>query len=54
VDDLQIEESAQRMVQVIENCQRSAGIIHEFIRKAKVPLDKAQMMGPLQKGMILA
>lgn len=52
MDDVQIEESAQRMVQLIESCQRSRSI-HELLRKAKVPLDNGQMMDLLQKGMML-
>ena len=52
LDDVQIEESGQRLAGVIESCQRSRSI-HELIGKANVPLDHAQMMDLLQMGMVL-
>ena len=53
MDDSKIEESAQRLASVIENCQRSRSI-HELIKKANVPLDNRQMMELIQMGMVLA
>jgi len=52
VDGFMIQESSERMVQVIENCQRSRSI-REMIRKTDVPLDHATLMEFLQRGTVL-
>jgi hypothetical protein len=53
MEDVQIQESAERLVYAIEECQRSKSI-HELLDKAKVMMDHEEMMEYLQKGMIVA
>ena len=53
MDDVKVEEVANRLAQVIDNCQRSKGI-HELLRKAKVTLDHDEIIDELQRGMISA
>jgi hypothetical protein len=53
MEDIQIQESAERLVYAIEECQRSKSI-HELLDKAKVTMDHEEMMEYLQKGMIVA
>jgi hypothetical protein len=53
MDDVQVEECANRLVQVIEGCHRAKNI-HELLRKAKVTLAHDDIIDELQKGMISA
>ena len=51
MNDVQVEESAQRMVVTITECQRSRSI-HELLRKANVTMDHDEIIELLQKGMV--
>jgi len=52
-DDEIIEECANRLVKVIESCQRSKSI-HELLEKAKITLSHEEIINELQRGMISA
>ena len=52
-DDENIEECANRLVKVIESCQRSKSI-HELLEKAKITLSHEEIINELQRGMISA
>jgi len=53
LDDQAIEEAANRLVEVIEECQRSKGI-HELLEKAHVTLSHSDILKELQRGMVAA
>jgi hypothetical protein len=53
MDDVKVEDCANRLVQVIEACHRAKNI-HELLRKAKVTLPHDDIIDELQKGMISA
>eukprot|EP00531_Pseudo-nitzschia_arenysensis_P008909 CAMPEP_0116130354 /NCGR_PEP_ID=MMETSP0329-20121206/8425_1 /TAXON_ID=697910 /ORGANISM="Pseudo-nitzschia arenysensis, Strain B593" /LENGTH=1905 /DNA_ID=CAMNT_0003624707 /DNA_START=271 /DNA_END=5988 /DNA_ORIENTATION=+ len=52
-DDEKIEECSNRLVGVIEACQKSKSI-HELLEKAKITLSHEQIINELQRGMIAA
>lgn len=52
-DDEKIEECANRLVEVIERCQKSKNI-HELLKNAKVTLSHNEIINELQRGMVSA
>jgi len=52
-DDEKIEECANRLVEVIEACQKSKSI-HELLEKAQITLSHDQIISELQRGMMSA
>jgi urease gamma subunit len=53
MDDVKVEECANRLVHVIKKCH-DAKSIQELLRKAKVTLDQDDIMDELQRGMLSA
>jgi len=53
MDDVQIQESAERMATVITECQRSRSI-QELFRRANVTMNHDDIIAYLQKGMVVA
>jgi hypothetical protein len=53
MDDVKVEECANRLVHVIKKCH-GAKSIQELLRKAKVTLDQGDIMDELQRGMLSA
>lgn len=53
LDDSKVEELANRLVQVINDCQACKNI-HELLQKARITLEPDEIMEELQKGMMAA
>jgi spore coat polysaccharide biosynthesis protein SpsF (cytidylyltransferase family) len=53
MEDSKVEESANKLVDVIENCQRAQSI-QELLRRANVALSQDEIIDELQRGMISA
>jgi hypothetical protein len=53
MDDISVEDCANRLVQVIDDCHHAKSI-HELLRKANVTLDHDEIIDELQRGMIAA
>mmetsp|Transcript_108163 Transcript_108163/g.302973 ORF Transcript_108163/g.302973 Transcript_108163/m.302973 type:complete len:306 (-) Transcript_108163:40-957(-) len=53
LDDLKVDEFANRLVEIIHDCQ-SCKSIHELLRKARVSLEEEEIIDELQKGMMAA
>jgi hypothetical protein len=53
MEDSKVEESANKLVDVIENCQRAQSI-QELLRRANVALGQDEIIDELQRGMISA
>ena len=52
-DDEKIEECANRLVDVIQACQKSKSI-HELLEKAKISMSHEKIIKELQRGMMAA
>jgi hypothetical protein len=53
MDDVQVQESSERLARTIEDCQRARSI-HELLDRAKVTFEHDEMIDLLQKGMVVA
>ncbi len=53
LDDTQVQELANRLVEVIHDCHACKNI-HELLRKARVNMDNDEVLEELQKGMMAA